>query len=152
MGKESFEQTSKRLNEELKSVRLKDLAGFFDAHREKLITSPRPFADYMRMKFREKGVLQQNVFLAADLSENYGYKLISEEKHTRQRDVILRICLAAKLDELETDEALMLYGMAPLNARIPRDVAFIVAINNHIYDIHEVDAILRENNLPPFLT
>ena len=42
--------------------------------------------------------------------------------------------------------------MAPLHVRNPRDVAFIVAINNRIFDIHDVDAILRENNLPPFLT
>ena len=35
---------------------------------------------------------------------------------------------------------------------LPRDAAFIVAFNNRIYDIHDVDAILRENNLPPFLT
>ena len=92
------------------------------------------------------------IFLAADLSERYGYKLISEEKHTTSRDTILRICLAARFDEIETDEALTLYGMAPLHVRNPRDVAFIVAINNRIFDIHDVDAILRENNLPPFLT
>ena len=117
-----------------------------------LYRSERPFADYMRMKFREKGIQQQDIFLAADLSERYGYKLISEEKHTTSRDTILRICLAARFDEIETDEALTLYGMAPLHVRNPRDVAFIVAINNRIFDIHDVDAILRENNLPPFLT
>ena len=31
------------------------------------------------------------------------------------------------------------------------DTAFIVAFSNRIYDIHEVDTILRENDLPPFL-
>lgn len=106
----------------------------------------------MREKFREKGIMQQDVFLAADLSERYGYKLISEEKHTRQRDTILRICLAAEFHLDEVQEALILYGMALLHCRIPRDMAFIVAFKNRIYDIHEVDAILRENNLPPFLT
>ena len=152
MEKESFEQGSKRLNEELRSVGPSELTDFMDRHRSDFITGPRPFADYMRMKLREKGILQQNVFLAADLSENYGYKLIAEEKHTRQRDTILRLCLAARFDLNETDEALILYGMAPLHARIPRDTAFIVAIQNRVYDIHDVDAILRENDFPPFLT
>ena len=92
------------------------------------------------------------MFLAADLPERYGYKLISEQKHTTQRDTILRLCLAARFDLNETDEALILYGMASLHARIPRDAAFIVAFQNRVYDIHDVDAILRENDLPPFFT
>ena len=78
MQKESYEQGSRRLNEELLSVGTNELSYFLEQNRADLITSPRPFADYMRMKFREKGILQQNVFLAADLSENYGYKLIAE--------------------------------------------------------------------------
>ena len=115
MQKESYEQASERINRDLRIVRPEELAGFFDAHREELITSQRPFADYMRMKLREKGILQQNIFLAADLSENYGYKLIAEGKHTRQRDSILRLCLAARFQLEEVQEALILYGMAPLH-------------------------------------
>jgi hypothetical protein len=114
--------------------------------------SPRPFTDFMRQTFREKKLSQKEIFIRADLDDRYGYKLISEQKHTTQRDTILRLCLAARFDLNETDEALILYGMAPLHARIPRDAAFIVAIQNRVYDIHDVDAILRENDLPPFLT
>ena len=129
-----------------------DFSAFLTEHESDLIRSSRPFADYMREKFREKGILQQDIFLAADLSERSGYKLISEEKHTQQRDTILRICLAAEFHLDEVQKALCLYGMAPLHYRIPRDMAFIVAFNNRIYDIHDVDTILRENDLPPFLT
>ncbi len=141
-----------RLRAELAALRPEDLADFLSRNADDLIRSEHPFADYMREKFKEKSILQQDVFLAADLPERYGYKLISEQKHTTQRDTILRICLAARLDLNETNEALILYGMAPLHARIPRDTAFIVAIQNRVYDIHDVDAILRGNDLPPFLT
>ena len=141
-----------RLRVELAALQPEDLGGFLSRNADNLIRSEHPFADYMRMKFKEIGILQQDVFLAADLPERYGYKLISEQKHTTQRDTILRLCLAARFDLNETDEALILYGMAPLHARIPRDAAFIVAFSNRIYDIHDVDAILRENDLPPFLT
>ncbi|MBQ9250466.1 MAG: hypothetical protein IJ179_08900 [Oscillospiraceae bacterium] len=151
MQKESYEQTSKRINEELWSVRPDELAGFFDAHREELITSLHPFADYMRRKIKEKGVLQQNVFLAADLSENYGYKLIAEEKHTRQRDTILRLCLAARFRPEEVQEALILYGMAPLHGRFPRDAVLIVAIQNGVYDMREVNALLESCGQPPLV-
>jgi hypothetical protein len=129
-----------------------EFPAFLKRREGELIRGERPWAAYMRAKFKEKGVLQQEVFLAADLSERYGYKLIAEEKHTTQRDVILRLCLAAQFRLDETQEALILYGMAPLLGRIPRDAAFIVAFQNRICDIHDVDAILRENDLPPFLT
>lgn len=151
MQKESYEQGSGRLNEELLSVGPDELADFLEQHKEKLITSPHPFADYMRTKFREKGILQQNVFLAADFSENYGYKLIAEEKHTRQRDTILRLCLAARFGLEEVQEALILYGMAPLHGRLARDAVLTVAIQNGICDLCEVNRLLESCGQAPLV-
>lgn len=119
-----------------------DLPDFLGRNAGSMISDPRPFAGYMRSKFKEKEVLQQNVFLAADISENYGYKLVSEEKHTVNRDTILRLCLGAGFDLEETQEALILYGMAPLYFRLPRDIVFIVAIRNRLYDVHRVNDLL----------
>ena len=146
----TYEEVSKTLDAAVTRLSPAELPQFL---REQAgVITERPFSDYMRMKFREKDISQQNVFLAADLPERYGYKLISGEKRTKKRDVILRICLAAGFRLEEVQQALILYGMAPLHARSRRDCAFIVAFSNRIYDIHDVDAILRENNLPPFLT
>ncbi len=152
MTKETYTQTGMRLLAELEELAAEDLPDFLSRNAEALIRGRHPFTDYMRQKFREKGILQQDVFLAADLSERYGYKLISGQKHTGRRDTILRICLGARLCLDETQEALILYGMAPLHPRLPRDAAFILAFSRRIFDIHDVDAILRENGLPPFLT
>ena len=151
MQKESYEQTSKRINQELQSVSPQELAGFLEVYKEDLTTSPHPFADYMRMKFKEKGILQQNVFLAADLSENYGYKLIAEEKHTRQRDTILRLCIAARFRLEEVQEALILYGMAPLYGRFPRDAVLTVAVQNGIYDLCEANRLLESCGQAPLI-
>lgn len=151
MQKESYEQGSRRLNEELLSVGPHELADFLEQHREDWIASPHPFAGYMRMKFREKGILQQNVFLAADLSESYGYKLIAEEKHTRQRDTILRLCLAARFRSEEMQEALILYGMAPLHGRFPRDAVLMVAVQNGICDLCEVNRLLESCGQAPLI-
>ena len=151
MQKESYEQRSRRLNEELRGVGPGELEEFIKQHGEELITSPHPFADYMRMKFREKGILRQNVFLAADLSENYGYKLIAEEKHTRQRDTILRLCLAAQFRLEEVQEALILCGMAPLHGRFPRDAVLMAAVQNRICDLREVNRLLQSCGQAPLM-
>ena len=103
MAQAPYEEMEMRLRVELAALRPEELAGFLSRNADDLIRSEHPFADYMRMKFKEKGILQQDVFLAADLPEHYGYKLISEQKHTTQRDTILRLCLAARFDLNETD-------------------------------------------------
>lgn len=135
-------ETEEGLYEQIETIRLEELPVFLREHMENMLSGARPFSDYMRSKFREKGVLQQNVFLAADISENYGYKLIAEEKHTIQRDIILRICLAAQFDLNETQKALILYGMAPLYWLLPRDIVFMAAIVHRAFDIHQVNEIL----------
>ncbi|MBO5497222.1 MAG: hypothetical protein J5967_07440 [Oscillospiraceae bacterium] len=142
MQNESYEARSARLAERLRQVGPEELRDFLERERGELIESERPFSDYMRRKLREKGVLQQNVFLAADLSENYGYKLIAEEKHTRQRDTVLRLCLAARFQLEEVQEALVLYGMAPLYGRFARDAVLIAAIQQEIFDLQALNRLL----------
>ena len=137
--------------EQIVSIRPEALPIFLREHMEDLLTGPRPFADYMRERFRDKGALQQNVFLAADISENYGYKLIAEEKHTVRRDIILRICLAAQFDLDETQKALVLYGMAPLYCLLPRDIVFMAAIVHKVFDIHQVNDVLMRCGLAPLV-
>lgn len=150
MNKANWE-AGEELHEQIALIRLEELPIFLREHMEDLLSGPRPFADYMRAKFRDKGVLQQNIFLAADISENYGYKIIAEEKHTVQRDIILRICLAAQFDLDETQKALILYGMAPLYWPLPRDIVFIAAILHKAFDIHQVNEILVRCGLAPLV-
>lgn len=145
-----YEQESLRLTAEAAQTPPDELEGFWAREAEQL-TGARPFADYLRRKLREKGMLQQEVFLAADLPERYGYKLLSQEKHTRRRDVILRLCLAARLTPEEAREALTLYGMAPLHGRVKRDAVFLSALGSGLYDVHAVDELMRRHGLAPLL-
>ncbi|MBQ3802720.1 MAG: hypothetical protein II845_03390 [Oscillospiraceae bacterium] len=135
--------------EELMRLTPGELTKFLERRQGEMIRSREPFTDYMRMKFCDKDILQQQVFLAADIPERYGYKLIAGEKHTVRRDTILCLCLAARFTLEETQEALILYGMAPLYWRIPRDAAFIVAFSNRIWDVDEMDELLMDNGLAP---
>ncbi len=139
------------LDVQIRGLRVEGLRQYLDERAEEMITDPRPFSEYMRMKIKEKGVLQQNVFLAADISENYGYKLIAEEKRTRQRDMILRLCFASGFSAEDTQEALLRYGMAPLWERIPRDVILLVALGNRIHDLEDVNHLLEQYGYLPLI-
>ena len=140
--KEIYPSSDPTLEAALENVRPEELPTLLRDLKDRLITGSRPFAIYMRGKFVEKRLRQQHLFLTADISENYGYKLIAEEKHTVDRDVILRICLAARFDLAETQEALILYGMAPLYPRLPRDIVLMTAIRNGIFDADRINELL----------
>ena len=47
----------------------------------------------MEITFRTAAAKASIAKVAAGVPERYGYKLISGEKHTIQRDVILRLCI-----------------------------------------------------------
>lgn len=119
---------------------------------ESLLAEDRPFSAYMHKMIRRYGKTQQEVFLQADLPERFGYKLLSEEKRTKQRDYIIRICYATGMNLDETQKALTLYGMAPLYARVPRDAVLMIAFNQHKGSVLDVNALLSSHKLPTLKT
>lgn len=110
------------------------------------------FTSYIKNIFRDKKLTQQNVFFEADIPERYGYKILSGEKRTRQRDVILRICYAAKMSLAETQKALKKYGMPELYPKIPRDALIMIIFNERPGNIFEVNEILKEHNMDELRT
>ena len=84
-----MEKTTNTLTNILKKTKPDSIGEYVKANAEDVFTQENPFSTYMRECVREKGLRFQEIFLRADLSEGYGYKLISGEKHTRQRDTIL---------------------------------------------------------------
>ena len=135
--------------EKLKGVRMQDIGKYLEENKNEMIEEKHAFADYMRSKFKEKGLLQQDIFLQADIPERYGYKLISQEKHTKQRDIILRICYAAQFSLEETQKALKLYQMAELYPKFARDALLIVAFNERPGSIIELNMMLKKNGMDP---
>ena len=137
------------LEERLKGLRMRDIEQFLENNKKEMLKEERAFADYMRAKIKEKGLSQQDVFLKADIPERYGYKLISQEKHTKQRDIIIRICYAAGFTLDETQRALHLYQMPELFPEFARDAMIMVAINDRPGSIIELNMMLKRNGMEP---
>ena len=98
-------ETTGRLNAILKNCDETGIADFLSEHRDALI-GEKAFAEYIRGCLKKHDIRQQEAFLAADIPERYGYRLITGEKHTRQRDTILRLCLGGKFTLREVTRAL----------------------------------------------
>ena len=69
------------------------------------------------------------------------------EKHTKNRDLIIRFCVAGHFMVNEINRALKLYGMNSLYAKNKRDACIIVAINNRKYNLFEIDDLLEQQGL-----
>lgn len=146
------EKSTKELTDVLKSTHLKEFGAYYKENRESMAENAGTFFNYVKEIMREKGLTQQEVFLQADIPERYGYKLLSGEKRTRQRDVILRICYAAKFSLEQTQRSLRKYEMPELYAKIPRDALLMIIFNERPGSIIEVNEILKNNGMPPLRT
>ncbi len=143
MDKESTDE----LNNVLENTKPSGIDDYLKEHSGSFVDTTHPFSDYMRAKLKEKGITQQELFIRAELPERYGYRLLTQEKNTRQRDYIIRLCLAAEFTLNETQQALKLYGMSGLYSKIPRDSVLIICFNQGIYDISTVNKLLQDHGM-----
>lgn len=146
------EKNTNELVNVLKCTHLRNFDDYCKNNQESLLENANTFSNYVKNLIKEKGLSQQIVFLKADIPERYGYKLLSGEKRTKQRDVILRICYAANFTLEETQRSLKKYEMAELYAKIPRDALLMIAFNERPGSILDVNAILKKNGMPPLRT
>lgn len=146
------EKSTMELEQILQSTHSKDFQLYCGKNKECVNLEDKAFAEYFKALFKEKGITQQTVFLKADIPERYGYKLLSGEKHTKQRDVILRICYAAEFTLKETQRALKKYGLPELYAKISRDALLMIVFNERPGSIIDVNAVLKKNGMEPLRT
>jgi len=147
-----YDKSTDDLEKVLKETHPSDISEYISTQKEELMSGDRDFTRYMKELFRIKKVTKQEVILNADISLRYGYKLLNEEKVTRQRDVILRICFAAGFSLEETQRALKIYHMDCLYARYPRDALLITCFENGYTNILKINKLLTDNRMSPLRT
>ena len=146
------EKNTKELAEVLGRTHLSEFDKYCNENKKSMNLDKDSFSVYIKDILCQKKIKQQTVFLKADIPERYGYKLLSGEKHTKQRDVILRICYAAELSLEETQRALKKYEMPELYAKIPRDAFLMIIFNERPGTIIDVNELLKANGLEPLRT
>lgn len=75
------------------------------------------------------------------ISKSYIYDILNGTKTNPSRDVLLILCIAAKMDRKSTRRMLEVYGHRDLYVKDTRDIIIATYINNKNFDI---DAINEE--------
>ena len=143
------QQDTGELELKLENIHPDQIAAFIRENADDLLGNRRDFMDYMNRKIKERNLLKKDVIMRADINQGYGYKLLTQEKVTKQRDVILRICYAAEFTLEETQYALRLYRMETLYVRDARDALIMTCFNDRPGNIINVNELLLRNNMQP---
>lgn len=130
----------------LQDLEPKDLDDYYRENRDSMNVE-KTFTYYMKDVIQEKNIRLKDVYGFAGLSESYGEQILNMRKHTKNRDVIIRLCVAGRFTLDEINRALKLYGMSPLYAKNKRDACLIVAVNHRMYQLFEIDDLLEEQGL-----
>ncbi len=138
------EKRTQELENILGSIHSKNFEMFCKDNKDSMASEKDSFNTFVKELIKSKGFTLQAVFLKADIPERYGYKILSGEKHTKQRDIILRICYAAEFTVEETQSTLKKYEMPQLYAKIQRDALLMITFNERPGSILEVNGILKK--------
>ncbi len=141
------DKKTEELNDLLLNAAPKDLSGVLKENRKYMTNGGREFYDYYTDILHKKHIKLKDVYTFADLSESYGGQIVRMEKSTSDRDLIIRLCMGGHFTLLEMNRALKLYGMRELYAKEPRDACLIVAVNNRVYELGDIDDMLEAQGL-----
>lgn len=141
------EKSTYEVEELLKTMKPNQLGEFYKENTHNMVDENKAFYYYMKDIVESKNIRFKDMYILAGVSESYGEKIIRMEKHTKNRDLIIRLCIAGHFSIVEINKALRLYGMNTLYSKDKRDAALLVSINNRIYDLFEIDDILENQGL-----
>lgn len=112
-----------------------------------LADGDKSFYYYFKDVVDAKNMRLKDIYAAAGVSESYGSKIVTMEKHTKNRDLIIKLCVVAHFGLGEINRALKLYGFNELYSKNPKDACLIVAINNRIFELSKIDELLAGQGL-----
>ncbi len=141
------EKPTDELNSILENTHPGQLSDYLKENSRYMADGKKGFYFYFKDVLDEKNIKLKDVYSFAGVSDSYGSKILTMEKHTRNRDLIIRLCVAGHFSWVETNRALKLYGLTELYAKDPRDACLIVAINNRKYDLSEIDDMLEAQGM-----
>ena len=145
-------KSTDELNDLLENMKPDQIDSYLKDNSKYMADDKKAFYYYMKDVLDEKNIRLKDVYSFAGVTESYGSKIVTMEKHTKDRDLIIRLCLAGHFNWDETNRALKLYGLSELYAKDSRDACLIVAINNRIFDMYEIDEMLLKQGLKKIST
>ena len=137
-----LQKPTDEMEKALSEVRPDQIDSYLKTNSQYMVDEDRAFYLYMKGVLKRKNIMLKDLYARMNVSEKYGGQILTMEKHTPNRDLIICFCIAGHFDWNETGRALKLYGFNELYAKDPRDAIIMVALNNRIYNFETIDDML----------
>lgn len=108
------------------------------------------FQQYLFYLMEQKGLSAAEVYKRAIVTKQLFSKIKVHPNYHPDKATAMRLCVGAKLNIDETKDLLARAGYA-LSPCDKRDIIFSFFIENHVYDMIEIDIALEEHGLPCFI-
>jgi hypothetical protein len=123
--------------------------GDFAGAKSMIDSKEQSFVQFMDEYIAQHGLVRQTILLRADIPVAVGYKYLNGTKRTKNRNTILRLCIAMNMHINDVQKVLSLYGMSALNDS-GRDSVIIMGIV-HRSDVDTIDDWLRAMAFEPIM-
>ena len=81
------------------------------------------------------------------ISQSYAHEILNGTKPHPSRDYLLALCLGAHMNLKTTQHALRIAQLGELYAKVPRDAAIMMHINNEKWNLIDINIFLEEHGL-----
>ena len=95
------EKRTDELDELLEKMKPEQLGDYYKDNKKYMADDKKTFSYYMKDVLANKNLMCTNrkiclkdIYSIAGVSESYGEKILNMEKHTKNRDLSLRLCIA----------------------------------------------------------
>ena len=109
---------------------------------------PEGFAHTLDRKRKEKGLTAAELYKKANVDRRQYSRFMGPERRHPSMNTVISFALALRLNRQEFDEFLQTAGYALSNSS-SRDVCIMYCLENGIYDIDEVNALLFAIGISP---
>ena len=100
------DKSTYELNKILENAKPKDIRSYLADNKEDMKNSEKAFYYFFKDTLDKKRISLKELYISAGVSESYGGKIVRMERHTKNRDLIIRLCLAGHFNLIETNRAL----------------------------------------------
>ena len=131
------DQLTDHLDQQLKSTSLENFSDYL----KNLLQ------DFFSVYIAKHDLKISQIIKNSGISQSYAHEILNGTKPHPSRDYLLALCLGAHMNLKTTQHALRIAQLGELYAKVPRDAAIMMDINNEKWNLIDINIFLEEHGL-----
>ena len=136
------DQLTDHLDQQLKSTSLENFSNYL-----KNLQQLPSLQDFFSVYIAKHDLKISQIIKNRGISHSYAPDIFNGTKPHPSRDYLLALCLGAHMDLKTTQHALRIAQLGELYAKVPRDAAIMMHINNEKWNLIDINIFLEEHGL-----